>query len=75
MLDYTNLKIDNVDMWGENELVNGGIRIYWSSDKIGFGELTIYKDKNNKIVFDTECMSKDFVKAVLDKLVEIGEIT
>jgi hypothetical protein len=74
MLAFTNLKVDDIEAWGEWENNNGGIKIHWSTDDIGFGEIAIFKDKDNKIILDTECMSKAFVKAVLDRLVDMGEV-
>lgn len=43
-VDCINLKIDNVDFWGEHKGNDGGIRVYWSSD-IGFGTLDVVKQK------------------------------
>lgn len=46
--------------------------IGWSAKKIGFGQLTIYHNKNKKkekkeYLIATECMGKDFYKQVLEQ--------
>ena len=69
MLAFTNLTVDDIEMWGKNELCNGGVRIYWSTDDIGFGTIDIIKTKDNKIVFDDEHMGESFVIKVLETLV------
>jgi hypothetical protein len=42
-----------------------GIQISWIAS-VGWGQLTIYQFKDGSIVIDSECMSKDFVKQVLN---------
>lgn len=74
MLSFTNLQVDEIETWGEWENNNGGMKIHWSTDDIGFGEITILKDKNNNIIIDSECMSKAFVKAALDKMVDAAQL-
>jgi hypothetical protein len=65
--------VDDIDFWGENEITNGGMGIYWSGN-IGFGQLDIYKDKDGKYIVDTECMStnddKEFINLIFSKLIE-----
>ena len=47
-----------------------GFRLHWSAN-LGFGELSFYYDtKKNEWEYDTECMGKEFCKAVLDKWLE-----
>ena len=52
-----------------------GFRILWDSD-IGFGQFDFYieTNNNNKLVIENECMSKEFIKQVLDKLVDSAEL-
>lgn len=75
MFNYSNLTVDDIDTWAEHDNNKGGIAISWSADDIGFGEITIVKDKDGSIRIQSECMGKEFVKAVLDKLVDMAEIT
>ncbi len=58
------MNITDVDFWGENTLVDGGIRIHWTDMKYGFGNITIFK-KDGVIYADTEYMSKFFMEKVL----------
>ena len=51
--------------WGKNDRNNGGFELHWTCEKLGFGCLTFIKDKNNKYICETECMSRDFVRSVL----------
>ncbi len=49
--------------------------ISWGAAGIGFGEFFFYKGEGDKLLCDNECMSKDFIRAVLNKLVDDLEIT
>lgn len=50
---------------------NNFVIISWSSKGIGFGELTIVQNKaGGAAIIDSECMSREFCKAVLMKLVD-----
>ena len=82
MLNYSNLTVDDIDTWAEHDGNKGGIVISWSTDDIGFGKITIIKDKDDSIRIDSytaklmqEHMGKEFVKSVLDKLVDMTNIT
>lgn len=58
--------------WTENDDLtsgDGGFMIGWSAMGIGFGELTV-SFKDGKIQIDDECMSREFVEAVMKKLIE-----
>lgn len=47
-----------------------GFRLHWSAS-LGFGELNFYYDmKKKEWEYDTECMSKEFCIAVLNKWLE-----
>ena len=47
-----------------------GFSIGWEGDR-GFGEIRFFQDKgSSQLYLNTECMSKEFVIAVLTKLVE-----
>lgn len=43
----------------------GGFMLKWACQGIGFGEIAFVQDKKKGLICDTECMSKDFVDAVL----------
>jgi hypothetical protein len=47
-----------------------GVVIRWESKSAGFGEITIQKSIEGEMTIDAECMSKDFVKAVFNKLID-----
>jgi len=47
-----------------------GCRLYWNEPSLGFGQVDISYNKYNQLFIDSECMSKDFVKALLCKLVD-----
>lgn len=42
-----------------------GLVVSWAATGIGFGEITL-NIKEDKIEIDSECMSKEFVKALLE---------
>lgn len=51
-----------------------GFIISWDSDK-GFGQFAFVKDKKiNKFEIDNEMMTKEFIKAVLNKMVDDAEL-
>lgn len=54
-----------------------GMVISWSAT-VGWGELTIYHTEGGGIEIDSECMSKEFVKQVLEAytryILDKGEI-
>lgn len=49
----------------------GGFAVTWGAEKIGFGEIT-FCIKDGKVICDTECMSKGFVRSVMLHLLETG---
>lgn len=49
--------------WTNNPKTNG-FTIEWSCKGVGFGELTFYANSSGWQC-ETECMSKDFINAVL----------
>lgn len=61
------LMIDNIDS------ENGRCNIAWSAS-IGYGNIAIVTNPDGKILIDSESMSKEFVIAVLTKLVEKSTI-
>ena len=74
MIDtFKNLYIDEVWPISTEIVPNGGIGIYWSG-AIGFGQFILYWGEDDKLHADTECLSsnenKDFIKAILNLLVE-----
>ena len=74
MLTFTNLTIDDIEFWEGNELSEGGIEIYWSTDDIGFGSIQIFKDKKSNFKIHSERMSQGFVEKVVETLVRQAEI-
>ena len=63
----------SVSFWGKSDRNQGGMEISWSTVSAGFGGLTVFVDKDGKLKADTECMSKDFCKSVLIKLIDSWE--
>lgn len=72
-MNLDSLEIDDISFWGTGNYYNGGLKIDWSGN-MGWGELDIVIDKNNKLVAFTECMDtnedKKFVKKIMELLVE-----
>lgn len=48
---------------------HNGIGVSWSAN-IGWGECVLYFDEKNNLHADTECMGKDFVKILFEKIIE-----
>ena len=48
------------------------IVINWSVKKVGFGEIRFW-EKDGKIICDNEGMSKEFIKKILNSLVDKSE--
>lgn len=57
---YEDVLIDEV------HFLDGCVVILWSSDSIGYGQVTV---KQNMVI-DNECMSNEFTKHILNKLTE-----
>ena len=50
-------------------LNNDALKLLWN--KHGeFGEIIIFKNDNNEIILETECMGKQFVKDVLNDIID-----
>jgi len=49
--------------------IQPGILINWGCEKIGFGQLCL-KTVDGKLEIDDECMSKEFVKAVFNYIID-----
>jgi hypothetical protein len=47
-----------------------GFRLHWEDPDWGFGQIDMFYDKELNFTIDSEAMSKEFVKAVLGKLVD-----
>ncbi len=67
------MEIIKVDMWGKGSLVDGGLRIHWSHDELGFGAVTLYT-VDDKSYIDTEYMGKEFAVDLFLKLLEESEL-
>lgn len=50
-----------------------GFTVGWVSQSAGNGEVSFRVEENGKITCDSETMPKEFVKTVLNKLVEVAE--
>jgi hypothetical protein len=66
--------ITDINFWGENPIVNGGVKIEWSDEEKGFGVIDIIKTMDGKIIADTEYMGKDFLKEILLDMINIIDI-
>lgn len=83
-VEEINLKITDIEFWGEWKYNQGGMMVYWDSD-IGYGTLTIVKRKGDseadfpeeilKLTTDTESMDiqedKAFTRKILSLLVDL----
>lgn len=49
---------------------NKGFAIRWGAAGMGFGGVYFHVDKEGKTTVDTECMSKEFVKELLEYFVD-----
>jgi hypothetical protein len=65
MKEY-NLEIVDIAMFEKGN----GFRLFWQDLKIGFGQIDMFYDKELNFTINSEAMSKEFVKAVLSKLVD-----
>lgn len=63
--DFT---IEDVDI--HESLRRNGLDIAWRTKSAGYGHVEFYKSKGGILRCDNECMSVDFVKDVLIKLVD-----
>jgi len=46
------------------------VNIGWYSDELGWGELEFYFTLDGKLMIDSETMGKEFIKEVLEQVVE-----
>ncbi len=67
------MEIIKVDMWGKNRLVDGGLRIHWSDDELGFGTVELYT-VDDKSYINTEYMGKELAIELFLKLLEESEL-
>ena len=69
---YEKLKFDSIIKSKREE--KEAFSINWHSDDLGFGQVTFDYDINeNKLHIDSECMSKEFVKELLCRMVDNSE--
>lgn len=52
---------------------NSGFTVSWICPKIGFGNVTV-SIADHKLFIETECMSDQFVSAVLSKIMPFVEV-
>ena len=67
MDEYT---ISNVTI--TTDYKEGNIDLHWAAEDIGFGHLAFKLLPDGKILCYNETMSRDFVKAVLNKLADVA---
>jgi hypothetical protein len=81
--EITDVRITGIysvnEIWTDSEgkqtkEIYNGFTVGWASKGIGFGEFQVRQHEDGRIVMATEHMSKDFVTAVLAKMVTIAEI-
>ena len=65
--DFLYVKLGNTwEAWEKDGRGNeGGFVLNWAAEGIGFGQLTFFK-RGEETECYTECMSDEFVKAVID---------
>jgi len=73
------MKIRNIDIdWPQiDDLDNvyGLIKIGWIDERLGYGELEInIYDKDESVTLRSEYMGKEFVKQILNKIVDDAEL-
>lgn len=69
------VRIRGVSFWGPwkrkdgRKVVgnNGGMKIQWEANGIGFGEMDVVLSRDGKLLIYTEAMSDEFVKKVLEE--------
>lgn len=60
----------------EADVANGGgVRIGWSANGYGFGEMTLIDDGEGNLKCDSEAMSQEFCEAVLAALAKKWALT
>ena len=62
------MKIELIAFYADAD-AGDGMKIRWSDKDYGYGEIDFFL-RDGKIEIDSEFMGKDFVKRLLDKLVE-----
>lgn len=55
------------------EFANNAMRIKWSTKTAGFGTTTFYLDQG-QLCCDNEAMSKNFLKTVMSKFIDIAKL-
>ena len=71
--DKGEVKINNIEFWGERKTNNGGMKIYWEKED-GFGVLTVFLNKKGKPIIETEYMGRAFANEVLEELIREADI-
>lgn len=56
------------------EPIHGGLYLNWSAAGVGFGQLSLSVNEEGKYVFHNEGMGKNFIKSILCRLVDEGEL-
>lgn len=64
------LVIQNVEFWGRSERNGGGFAVAWIKKGVGFGELSVCRQKDGQLHCDAEGMSRSFVEEVFDVLLQ-----
>ncbi len=64
-----NIIIRDVQFWGKNSVSEGGMSIEWACDKLGCGVMDLYRE-NGMVRIDDNYMGKDFMKQVLNAVID-----
>ncbi len=67
------MEIIKIELWGENSLVDGGLRVYWSDEALDFGSVTLYT-KDDKSYIDTEYMGREFAEKLILQVLSESEM-
>jgi hypothetical protein len=66
---YDSLSVDDIECFDRQKDGVEGMIIQWTGN-MGYGEVTIRKNSSGKIIIDDENMSKEFCKALMNKLID-----
>jgi hypothetical protein len=60
----------NVSFFDSDDYSDGGMIVDWESDGFGYGRLEFSRPSSGKLRIQNEWMSKDFIKEVLNNVVD-----
>ena len=53
---------------------SGGFEVFWEDDQGYFGNITFVEKSDKILVINSETMGSEFIKAVLNKMIDMAEI-